>query len=106
MNWRWCFWINLPVGAFALAVLAYFLKLNPHDPPSGRQLLAEFDFLGLFLLTVGLVVLLFGFSSGESDWSSVNTIVCLTVGCAVLVAAVVVELTTKRSPIIPPRMFK
>ncbi|GAA6008632.1 hypothetical protein JCM11491_003376 [Sporobolomyces phaffii] len=106
LSWRWCFYINLPVGAFALAVLAYFLKLNPHTPPSAQQLLAEFDFLGLFLLIVGLVVLLFGFSFGESNWSSVNTIVCLTVGCAVLGAAVVVEMTTKRSPIIPPRLFK
>ncbi|GAA5894859.1 uncharacterized protein JCM6883_002235 [Sporobolomyces salmoneus] len=106
LNWRWCFWINLPVGAFALAVLAFFLNLNPHTPPSAQQLLAEFDFLGLFLLIVGLVVLLFGFSFGESDWSSVNTIVCLTVGCATLGAAVFVELTTKRSPIIPPRLFK
>ncbi|GAA5960413.1 hypothetical protein JCM3765_007503 [Sporobolomyces pararoseus] len=105
-TWRWCFWINLPVGAFALAVLAYFLKLNPHNPPSARQMLAEFDFLGLFLLIVGLVVLLFGFTFGETNWSSVNAIACLTVGCVVLAAAVAVELTTKRSPIIPPRLFK
>lgn len=69
-------------------------------------MLAEFDFLGLFLLIVGLVVLLFGFTFGETKWSSVNAIVCLTVGCVVLGAAVAVELTTKRSPIIPPRLFK
>jgi len=100
------FFINLPFGALALAVLAYFLKLNPHTPPSARELLAEFDFLGLFLLIVGLVVLLFGFSSGESNWSSTETIACLTIGCAVLCAAIVVELKTKRSPIIPPRLFK
>ncbi|GAA5924217.1 MDR family MFS transporter [Sporobolomyces koalae] len=105
-TWRWCFWINLPVGAFAFAVLAYFLKLNPHTPPSTRELISDFDFLGLFLMIVGLVVLLFGFSFGETNWSSVNTIVCLTVGCAVLAGAVFVELTTKRSAIIPPRLFK
>jgi len=80
--------------------------LNPHTPPSARELLAEFDFLGLFLLIVGLVVLLFGFSSGESNWSSTETIACLTIGCVVLCAAIVVELKTKRSPIIPPRLFK
>ena len=52
------------------------------------------------------MVLLFGFSSGESNWSSTETIACLTIGCVVLCAAIVVELKTKRSPIIPPRLFK
>ncbi|GAA6062990.1 hypothetical protein JCM10212_004972 [Sporobolomyces blumeae] len=105
-SWRWCFWINLPVGALAFAVLAYFLKLNPHNPPSASALIAEFDFLGLFLLITGLVILLFGFSSGETNWSSAETIACLSVGCGVLVIAILVELKTKRSPIIPPRLFK
>ncbi|GAA5886236.1 hypothetical protein JCM5296_003531 [Sporobolomyces johnsonii] len=105
-TWRWCFWINLPCGVFALFIIAFFLHLNPHTPPSASFLLADFDFLGLFLLIAGLVVLLIGFTSGETNWGSAQTIACLVVGVAVLLGAVYVEVTTKRSPIIPPRLFR
>ncbi|GAA5938217.1 hypothetical protein JCM1841_000922 [Sporobolomyces salmonicolor] len=102
----WRFWINLPCGVFALFIIAFFLHLNPHTPPSVSFLLADFDFLGLFLLISGLVVLLVGFTSGETNWGSAQTIACLVVGIVVLLGAVYVEATTKRSPIIPPRLFR
>ncbi|GAA5863355.1 hypothetical protein JCM1840_007499 [Sporobolomyces johnsonii] len=102
----WRFWINLPCGVFALFIIAFFLHLNPHTPPSASFLLADFDFLGLFLLIAGLVVLLIGFTSGETNWGSAQTIACLVVGVVVLLGAVYVEVTTKRSPIIPPRLFR
>ncbi|GAA5957862.1 hypothetical protein JCM21900_001290 [Sporobolomyces salmonicolor] len=102
----WRFWINLPCGVVALFIIAFFLHLNPHTPPSASFLLADFDFLGLFLLISGLVVLLVGFTSGETNWGSAQTIACLVVGIVVLLGAVYVEATTKRSPIIPPRLFR
>ncbi|GAA6030021.1 hypothetical protein JCM8097_009218 [Rhodosporidiobolus ruineniae] len=106
VNWRWCFFINLPTGGLAFVILLIFLKLNPHKPPSFATLVSQFDFLGLFLLVVGLVVLLFGFSNGETSWSSPATIACIVVGVVVLACAIVVETRTKRSAIIPPRLFK
>lgn len=105
-SWRWCFWLNLPVASIALVLLFFFLNLNPHTPPKFAYLLSTFDFLGLFLLVAGLVVLLVGFTSGETSWSSAQTIACLVVGVCTLLAAVGVELKTKRSPIIPPRLFR
>lgn len=49
--------------------------------------------------------------SGETDWvfdigSSAETIALLTVGGVLLVVACVNEWFTKRSPIIPPRVFR
>ncbi|GAA5873312.1 hypothetical protein JCM3774_005938 [Rhodotorula dairenensis] len=105
-SWRWCFFVNLPCGAIALALLVFFLKLNPPNPPKLSFLLANFDFAGLGLLVSGLVVLLVGFTSGEASWSSAQTISCLVVGVVVLGVAICVELRTKRSPIIPPRLFR
>lgn len=105
-SWRWCFWINLPTASLALVLLFFFLNLNPHTPPKIAYLISTFDFLGLFLLVAGLVVLLVGFTSGETSWSSAQTIACLVVGVCTLLAAVGVELKTKRSPIIPPRLFR
>jgi len=66
----------------------------------------EFDFLGLGLLLAGTVCVLIGLNSGETSWSSAETIALLAVGCTLLILAWINEMTTSRSPIIPPRLFK
>ncbi|GAA6054990.1 hypothetical protein JCM3770_000481 [Rhodotorula araucariae] len=106
VTWRWSFFVNLPCGGLAFALLLFFLKLNPTKPPKAAYLISTFDFLGLGLLVSGLVVILVGFTSGEQSWDRPQTIACLVVGAATLGAAVFVELRTKRSPIIPPRLFR
>ncbi|VDC06640.1 unnamed protein product [Peniophora sp. CBMAI 1063] len=106
VSWRWCFFINLPTGGVAFALLFFFLHLNPHQGRTLRQHVADFDFLGLFLLVAGVICLLIGFNSGETDWSTAETIALLTVGAVLLVVAFINEIYTTRSPIIPPRLFK
>lgn len=86
-------------------------QLNQVQQKSFRQHLSEFDFVGLFLVTAGTFVLLLGFNSGETSWSSPRTIAYLTTGFALLLLCAVVEaylhLTkSKRTPIIPPRLFQ
>ncbi|EKM58215.1 uncharacterized protein PHACADRAFT_171473 [Phanerochaete carnosa HHB-10118-sp] len=106
-SWRWCFWINLPTGGIALALLVSSLHFNPlQNDKSFRQHMAEFDFQGLVLLITGVVCLLLGFNQGETSWKSPATITLLIVGGAVLVIAAIWECFTSRSPIIPPRLFR
>jgi len=106
VSWRWCFFINLPTGGFGALVLFFFLNLNPHHGKTFHEHMQEFDFVGLVLITAGIICILFGFNESQTSWSKVSTIVLLAVGCATLVAGVVNEWFTKRSPIIPPRLFK
>ncbi|KAI0293081.1 major facilitator superfamily domain-containing protein [Russula brevipes] len=106
VSWRWCFWINLPTGGIAGAILFFFLNLNPHKGMTLQQHMNEFDFLGLGLLMAGAVCVLLGLNSGETNWSSAETIALLSVGCVLLVVAAINEILTSRSPIIPPRLFK
>ncbi|KAJ7494229.1 MFS general substrate transporter [Mycena galericulata] len=106
VSWRWCFWINLPTGGVAMALLFFFLNLNPRPLRTFRQYHEEFDYAGLFLIVSGVVCLLIGFNSSETSWSSAETIALLTVGCVLLFVAGVNEVFTKRSPIIPPRLFR
>jgi len=105
VSWRWCFWVNLPTGGFAAALLL-FLKLNPRPRKSVKQTLAEFDFIGLFLIMAGVAMLLVGFNSGETSWSSAETISLLVIGVATIVGGAVNEIYTSRSPVVPPRVFK
>ncbi|KAG1877930.1 MFS general substrate transporter [Suillus subalutaceus] len=106
VSWRWCFWINLPTGGLAGALLFFFLNLNPHQGRPFRDHIREFDFVGLFVIIAGVVCLLIGFNSSETTWQSAETIALLAVGGTLLILAAVNEIYTKRSPIIPPRLFK
>ncbi|KAI0064575.1 MFS general substrate transporter [Artomyces pyxidatus] len=106
VSWRWCFFVNLPTGGIAGAILFFFLNLNPHHGMSLRQHVQQFDFVGLLLLVGGVVCILIGFNSGETNWSSAETIALLTVGCVLLLAGSINEVYTSRSPIIPPRLFR
>lgn len=106
ISWRWCFWINLPTGGLAGALLFFFLNLNPHQGRSFRDHVREFDFVGLTLIVSGVVCLLIGFNSSETTWESAATISLLAVGSVLLLLGVINEMFTKRSAIIPPRLFK
>ncbi|KAI0362028.1 MFS amino acid permease [Trametes cingulata] len=106
VSWRWCFFINLPIGGLGFALLFFFLHLNPHRGKTFREHVQQFDFSGLFLIIAGVVLLLLGFDFSESGWSSPQCIAPLAIGVVLLVIASVNELWTKRSPIIPPRLFK
>jgi MFS family permease len=71
VSWRWCFFINLPTGGVAAALLFFFLNLNPQKHTKGlKQHVQEFDFVGLFGLTGGVVSLLIGFNYSESSCMS------------------------------------
>lgn len=106
VTWRWCFWINLPTGGAAMAILFIFLNLNPTPRKSFKQHLHEFDFIGLFLIIAGVVCLLLGFNFSEEKWRDAKTIALLTVGGCLLVVAAIHEAFTTRSAILPPRLFR
>ncbi|CAE6408597.1 unnamed protein product [Rhizoctonia solani] len=105
VSWRWCFWVNLPTGGLAALALLR-LRLNPTPKKPFSDYVAEFDFLGLFLIMAGVVLLLVGFNSGESNWNSAKTISLIVIGGLLLIAGSINEIYTSRSPIIPPRLFK
>lgn len=114
--------MNLPTGGIAALVLFIFLNLNPHHGRPLKQHINEFDFIGLLLIVSGVVCLLLGFNFSETSCKfhqsfyiaplmllagqEPQTITLVTIGGVLLVCAGVNEVYTKRSPIIPPRLFK
>ncbi|KIJ68901.1 hypothetical protein HYDPIDRAFT_79646 [Hydnomerulius pinastri MD-312] len=106
VSWRWCFFINLPTGGVAGAILFIFLNLNPHQSRPIRDQIAELDFIGLFGLVAGVVCLLIGFNFSQTSWSDAKTISLLVIGVALLLLGGVNEVFTKRSAVIPARLFK
>jgi EmrB/QacA subfamily drug resistance transporter len=60
VSWRWIFFINLPIGVVAF-VLA--LRILPRDEPAPHE---RFDTLGLFLLSPGLALVIYGLAKSTS----------------------------------------
>lgn len=81
VSWRWCFYINLPIGGAALAVLVVLFR---PPPPTGsfKVKLGRIDFIGTFFLTVSTVLLLLAISFGgvEFPWRLAAVICCFVIG--------------------------
>jgi len=103
LNWRWVFYVNVPVGLIALAVL---LTTFPNMKPAGIR--KAIDWAGAGTLIAGLTPLLIGLSLGGSKdwaWGSINTLGLFGVGVAFLLAFLFIESRAKE-PIIPLDLFK
>lgn len=85
-TWRWCFYINLPVGGAALALL--WTVFRPPSPQGSiRAHLREVDWIGTCLVAAGLVLVLLALTWGgiEHPWDLAQVIVCFVIGGLVLV---------------------
>lgn len=99
-SWRWIFYINLPLGILAFAVLAVTL-------PSRRdQTHHTIDYLGTALLAAGLsaIVLLTTLGGNTFAWGS-PLIVALGVGGVGLLAAFAMVERRAEEPVLPPHLF-
>lgn len=102
VTWRWCFWINLPVGGLALGMLI----LSFHPPrPSGsmREKLKKIDYLGTFLLSAGLVLVLLALTFGGNEfvWKSAAVICCFVLGGLIIIAFLYYNFKVSTIPLIP-----
>jgi MFS transporter, DHA2 family, multidrug resistance protein len=82
-NWGWCFFINVPIGIVAALLVSGFLQ----DPPNSRRRLPV-DWLGIFLLIVGLGSLQYVLEEGrQNDWFNDKVIFRLSfvAGAALLI---------------------
>jgi EmrB/QacA subfamily drug resistance transporter len=101
LSWRWIFYINLPIGGVALAVIAVAFHARPD------RLRHTIDYLGAALLAGGLsaIVLFTSLGGTTYDWGSTPLIVLGVLGVALLALFVIVELRATE-PILPMTLFK
>ncbi|KAJ5195352.1 major facilitator superfamily domain-containing protein [Penicillium cinerascens] len=112
VTWRWCFYINLPIGAAAILVVFFILKL-PHqklDKPADSWIgkIMQLDPIGNLCFFPGIICLIVALQWGGTKyaWSSARIIVLLVV-CAVLVIAFIgIQIWKQDAGTIPPRLLK
>jgi EmrB/QacA subfamily drug resistance transporter len=101
LSWRWVFYVNMPVGALAIAIVA--LKL--HLPV--RRTRHQIDYLGAGLLTggVGALILLTTWGGNQYAWGSA-TIAGLGVAGVALLVLLVWRQARAAEPVIPLTLFR
>jgi EmrB/QacA subfamily drug resistance transporter len=101
LSWRWVFYINLPVGLVALAVIAAVL----HIPRRTER--HVIDYLGTFLIAAVATCLVLVASLGGTTWAWASPqIIGLAVLGALLAAVFVAVERRAAEPVLPPRLFR
>ncbi|GGQ45626.1 MDR family MFS transporter [Streptomyces flaveolus] len=101
LNWRWVFYINLPVGVVALAVIAAVLHI-PHR--AARHVI---DYLGTLLIASVATCLVLVASLGGTTWAWASPqIIGLAVLAAVLAAVFVAVERKAAEPVLPLKLFR
>ncbi|HEV7752121.1 MAG TPA: DHA2 family efflux MFS transporter permease subunit [Baekduia sp.] len=101
VSWRAIFYVNLPLGALAFAVLAVTL------PSVSERRRHEIDYLGTALLALGLSALILATTLGGTtfDWASPEIV---GMGIVCVASLVVLGFVEQRAaePILPPSLFR
>ncbi|MEU1274668.1 MDR family MFS transporter [Streptomyces sp. NPDC005799] len=101
LSWRWVFYVNLPVGVVALAVIAAVLRIPRKDT---RHVI---DYLGTFLIASVATCLVLVASLGGTtwDWGSPQIVGLAVLGVLLAVVFVQVE-RAAAEPVLPLKLFR
>ncbi|KAI0700394.1 major facilitator superfamily domain-containing protein [Cerioporus squamosus] len=79
--WRWTFYLNLPLTAFAFALVLFFLRVKT-PPGSLREKLSRIDAFGNVFIIVGTTLVLIGLNWGGTRyaWSEAHVLATLIIG--------------------------
>ncbi|OTA98310.1 hypothetical protein M426DRAFT_77058 [Hypoxylon sp. CI-4A] len=107
VDWRWCFWINLPVCGVAFVLL--LLLLDVHSPRTRlREGLGALDWFGTVSILAVTLLLLLGLDFGGAifPWSSPKVICLIVVGVAMIGFFLYSEKRLAKYPLVPLGVFK
>ncbi|MFI5728362.1 MDR family MFS transporter [Streptomyces cyaneofuscatus] len=101
LGWRWCFYINVPLGLLALFMVSSVLKLPKHRSQ------ARIDYPGVMLLALAIsaVVLVSAWGGTEYSWSSGVILALIGTGAIATVCFVLVE-RVAQEPVLPLGLFR
>jgi MFS family permease len=111
VTWRWCFWINLPVGGLsALIILLFFQAPSAAKPVVApwREKLLQMDPVGVALVMGAIVAFMLALQYGgqTAPWNS-SLVIGLLVGFVLITGVFVVwERFQGERAIVVPRLFK
>lgn len=111
LSWRWCFYINLPIGGGAAALIVFFFQTPKAAKPQQASLFEKFlqmDLLGTFVLMAAFVCLILALQWGGTtkSWGSADVIGVL-IGFGLIIAVFIgIEIWLDDRALIVPRLMK
>ncbi|KAK2829894.1 hypothetical protein FQN49_007153 [Arthroderma sp. PD_2] len=111
VSWRWCFYINLPVGAISAAIIFFFFTAPPASRPVKaplREKLLQMDLVGTFAIMAAVVSFLLAMQWGGATkkWSDSDVIGTLVAFGLLVIVFIVNEWWMGDRALLPPRLFK
>jgi MFS family permease len=110
VSWRWCFYINLPIGAVSLIIIIFFL--HPEGQPKKEHLTWKDHFLrmdpiGNLIFAPSIISLLLALQWGgvTYSWADARIIVLLLVFSLGIIAWIVSQFMNKKYANLPPRIM-
>lgn len=96
VSWRWCFWVNLPIGGATIVIILFLFKTPPHSRlahSTWEDRILHFDVGGVVLLLAALTCLLLALEKGgvTTSWSNSMPIGLLVGFVFIILALVVLE---------------
>ncbi|KAF7916838.1 uncharacterized protein EAE98_010560 [Botrytis deweyae] len=111
-SWRWCFWINVPLGALLLALVAVFLKIKSIEKTARNLPLAiklkRMDPIGIIIVIASVCCLFLALQFGgvSSPWKSSRVIGLFTGFGLLLIAFGILQWKLGENATIPLRFLK
>lgn len=100
-GWRWCFLVNVPLGALAFVMIGIALRL-PSRPRRGR---IDYAGAGLLVVVIVALVLVATWAGTKYSWHSPITLGLLALAAVTGVAFYLTE-RRAREPVLPLEIFR
>lgn len=108
-DWRWIFWINLPIAGAGFIAIVLLLDVRYTRSPTWVSALLRIDFLGNAIFIPSMIAIFIGLIGGgvEHPWGAWQTILPLVLGfCGWVVFHVHQSSRWCKEPTMPSRLFK
>ncbi|OCT48294.1 putative HC-toxin efflux carrier TOXA [Cladophialophora carrionii] len=112
VSWRWCFYINLPIGGAMAVVLFFVLKLpaaaTERTKMTLKEQLRQLDPIGTAVFLPAIVCLLLALQWGGTtyDWSDARIIVLLILSGVLFLTFMYLQHLFQEHATVPPRILK
>ena len=111
VSWRWCFYINLPIGALTVLFIVIFFKspVRDHEDNQGwKQRIGMLDLEGTWVFIPGVVCLLLALQWGGSKypWDNWRIILLFILFGLLIIAFIGIQIYKGELATVPPRVLK
>ncbi|KAK3347390.1 major facilitator superfamily-domain-containing protein [Neurospora tetraspora] len=111
VTWRWCFYINLPIGAITMAVIGFFFPDPNRERPKEEtwaKTIMKFDPLGTAVFMPAIVCLLLALQWGGTtyEWDSWRIIFLFVLFAVLITTFIIIQFKMQDEGTVPPRIIK